>query len=125
MEAKERWVFIRGIDKILERDIAKHNSLLVRSKEELYSYRNSVSQLIRRKKHYRGLVGSSKYDDKALEKSIDMIVIDLRSMSDKAKLSRDAVEHHQTIVDTLTKKLVEYRANEERAARDKAHGTIH
>lgn len=125
MVANERWIFIRGLDKILERDIAKHKGLLVRSKEELNSYKKSVSQLVKRKKHYRGLVGNSKYKDEALEKSIDMIVIDLRGMNDKVKLSGDAIEHHQMIVDKLSGQLVEYRSNEARAARDKAHGTVH
>ena len=64
-----------------------------------------------KKKHYKGLIGGGKYDDDALKRSMGDIAINIRHMSDKEKLSRDAIEHHTLIVDTLTQQLEEYNIN--------------
>ena len=99
---------IKGIDKVIKLDLEKHKDLLERSKLELDSYRESVSHLIKRKKHYKSLLNGSKYSDEALRESMGMIAVDIRAMSDKVKLSQDAIDHHTLIVDTLSRQLDDY-----------------
>ena len=101
-------IIIEGIDVVIKRDLAKHQILLERSKLELTSYRQARSHEIKKKKHYKGLIGGGKYDDDALRKSMKDIAINIRHMSDKEKLSKDAIEHHTLIVDTLTQQLDDY-----------------
>lgn len=116
MARKDPEIFIKGMDKIIKRDLEKHKGLLARSKLELDSYKLSRSQLIKRKKHYVSLINNSKYNDDSLQRSVEMIAIDIKQMSDKVKLSNDAIDHHTLIVDTLTKQLEEYYSLAERAA---------
>lgn len=101
-------IFVRGIDKVIKKDLVKHQALLVRSKQELDAYKQARAHLIQRKKHYRSLKGGGKFDDKALQTSIDGMAIDLRHMSDKVDLSNKAIAHHTLIVDTLSLQLENY-----------------
>ena len=95
-------VVIEGIDEIIKRDLEKHKALLDRSKIELQSFRHARSYEIKKKKHYRKQVGNGKYNDKALKRSMDDIAV---NMSDKVKLTEDAIAHHSLIVDKLTEQL--------------------
>ena len=101
-------IFVRGIDKVLKKDLVKHQALLLRSSQELDAYKEARTHLVKRKKYYRSLIGGGKFNDTSLQNSIDGLVIDLRHMSDKVKLSSEAMEHHSLIVDTLSGQLEEY-----------------
>ena len=103
MEANQPLIVIDGFEKVIERDLEKHRLLLVQAKSELDAYRNSVSHQIKKKKFYGSLIGSGRYNDDSLRSSMTMIAVDIRHMSDKVKLSQDAIEHHTLIVDTLVK----------------------
>lgn len=101
-------IIIEGIDEIIKRDLEKHKAILERSKMELASYREARSHEIKKKKHYRKLIGNGKYNDDALKRSMNDIAINIRHMEDKVKLTNDAIAHHTLIVDTLTNQLKEY-----------------
>lgn len=108
MDRKEPVVRIKGMDKVIKLDLEKHKDLVKRSKLELDSYRESVSHLVKRKKHYKSLINGGKYNDESLRESMKMIAIDIQAMSNKVKLSQDAIDHHTLIVDTLTTQLDDY-----------------
>lgn len=116
MEANTPLIIIRGIDEVIKRDLDKHRALLERSHTERGAYKQAVAHLIKRKKYYSSLIGGEKYEDAALQKSIDGLVVDLRHMSDKVKLSDEAMSHHQLIVDTLSKQLNDYNEAVEQAS---------
>ena len=101
-------IVIEGIDVVIKRDLDKHESLLERSKLELLSFREARSHEIKKKKHYQKLIDDGKYNKDAMTRSIADININIRHMSDKCKLSRDAIDHHQLIVKTLTGQLEQY-----------------
>lgn len=107
MEANQPVVVIDGLEKIIKRDLEKHKGLLVQSKSELDAFKISLSHQVKKKKYYGSLIGGGRYSDEALKKSMTMIAVDIRHISDKVKLSQDAIEHHTLIVDTLTKQLEE------------------
>lgn len=104
-------IIIEGIDEIIKRDLEKHKAALDRSKVELLAYKEARSHEIKKKKHYRKQIGNGKYNDEALKRSMNDIAINIRHMSDKVKLSEDAIAHHTLIVDTLTDQLEEYNKN--------------
>jgi hypothetical protein len=108
MAANEPVVFIRGIDKVIRKDLEKHKTLLARTKVELHAYREARSHEVKKRKHYSSLIGGEKYDDKALRESMGDIAINIRHMSDKVKLAQKTIEHHTEIVDTLTQQLADY-----------------
>ena len=101
-------IFIKGIDKILKTDLNKHQVILTRCKLELGAYREAVSHEVKKKRYYKSLLGEGKFNDSALQKSMDTIVINIRHMSDKVKITQDSVNHHSLIVDTLTLQLDDY-----------------
>jgi hypothetical protein len=98
-------IVIVGLEEIIKRDLEKHKTLLARSKIEMDSYKTAVSHEIKKKKHYKSLIGGEKYNDDSLRESMDMIAINIRHLSDKVKLSQEAIDHHTLIVDTLSKQL--------------------
>ena len=101
----EPTIVIEGVEEIIKRDLQKHRMLLERAQEELLRYREGRSHLVKRKKHYRNLVGNGQYDDEALQRSMEMIAIDIRQISDRCKVAEDSIQHHTFIVDTLTQQL--------------------
>jgi hypothetical protein len=101
-------IFIKGIDVIINLDLGKHRELLIQTQAELLSYDQAVEHESQRKRHYYRLIGGDKYDDDSLKKSVDDIKINIRHLSDKAKLARDKIAHHTLIIDTLAKQLQEY-----------------
>jgi len=105
MDRKAPELFIEGMEVIIKRDLEKHKVLLIRSNQELLSYRNARSHEVKRKKYYKSLIGGEKYNDDSLRRSMNDIVINIRHFSDKVKLSEDAIKHHTLIVDTLSKQL--------------------
>ncbi len=107
-DKKDLTVRIKGIDKVIKKDLERHKQILVRTQDELQAFRQSVSYLIQRKKHFSALIGGDRYDDDALREAVKGINIDIRAMSDKVKLTLDALDHHGLIVDTLTAQLEEY-----------------
>jgi hypothetical protein len=111
MEVKEPVVIIDGLEVIIKRDLEKHKLLLIRSKADLDAFRLALSHQIKKKKHYVFQVGGGKYSDAALWESIAMIGVDIRHISDKAKLAEEALAHHSLIVDTLTAQLAEQHKN--------------
>ena len=106
-------IIIKGIEKVIKRDLEKHKVLLERCQVELLGFRTAVSHEIKKKKYYKSLIGGAKFNDEALEKSMNMIAVNIRHMSDKAKTSKEAIAHHSLIVDTLTEQL----QNQEEALR--------
>lgn len=111
MEANEPVIHIKGLRGIIQKDLDKHKSLLQRATVEMLSYKQAVSYQIKKKKYYKSLLGKGKYDDNALKESMKMINVDIRQISDKVKLSKDSIDHHKVIVDTLSDQLVEYNKN--------------
>ena len=118
MAANDPFVFIKGIDQVIKKDLQKHKDLLLREKTNLDAYREAVSHQIKKKRHYKSLIGGGKFDDDALQKSIEMIVIDIRHFTDKVKVTEEAIEHHKLIVDTLTEQLEDW--NKSKRMRDEA-----
>ena len=98
-------VVIDGIKEIIERDLEEHKYLLERTQQELLSFREGRSYEIKKKKHYSGLIGGEKYDDEALQKSMNDIATNIKHMSDKCLLAEEKISHHQLIVDTLSEQL--------------------
>lgn len=119
---REPLIVIKGLEDIIKKDLKKHKVLLERSKAELDAFKLAVSYQVKKKKHYKSLLGGGKYNDASLRESMTMIGVDLRHMSDKVKLAEEAIEHHKLIVDTLSaqlddqyknlKILAEYRGKE-------------
>jgi hypothetical protein len=101
-------VFIEGIDAVIKLDLGKHKELLAQTLVELASFNEAVLHESARKRHYYRLVGGEKYDDEALLRSVKDIRINIRHLSDKAKLAQDKIDHHTLIVDTLTEQLQDY-----------------
>lgn len=101
-------VFIEGIDAVIKLDLGKHRELLAQTQIELASFREARDHESARKRHYFRLIGGDKYDDDALLQSVKDIRINIRHLSDKAKLAEDKIEHHRLIVDTLTDQLKDY-----------------
>ena len=101
-------VFLEGIDVVIKLDLGKHKEVLTRTQAELVSFREAVVNESARKRHYYRLIGKGKYDDHALKKSVEDMRINIRHLSDKAKLADEKVEHHTLIVDTLTSQLEDY-----------------
>ena len=98
-------IVIEGMEDRIKLDLDKHKVLLERAKIELISYRQSRSHEIKKKKHYKSLIGGGKYNDEALERSIKDIRTNIRHMSHKCKLTQDRIDHLTLIVDTLSNNL--------------------
>jgi hypothetical protein len=101
-------IFIEGIDVVIKLDLGKHKELLARSQVDFQSFCEARDHEAARKRHYYRLIGGGKYDDDALKRSVEDIRINVRHLSDKAKLAQDKIEHHTLIVDTLTEQLQDY-----------------
>lgn len=113
MESNRPNIFIRGIDKVIKKDLQKHKDLNARCKQNLDAYRTAVSHQVKKKKHYKSLIGGGKFDDDALRDSMDMISIDIRHHSDKVHQTQEEMKHHTLIIDTLSKQLEEYNSNKQ------------
>jgi hypothetical protein len=111
MAAKEPVIVIAGLEVVIKRDLEKHKLLLIQSKADLDTFRLALSHQIKKKKYYVSQIGGGKYSDVALQKSIVMIGVDIRHMSDKVKLSEEALAHHSLIVDILTAQLADQYKN--------------
>ena len=98
-------VVVVGMEEIIKKDLENHKQLLERTIQERLAFRQGVSNQVKRKKHYKSLIGGGKYNDKALRREIDEMNINIRHLSDKAKLASEKIDHHQLIVDTLTQQL--------------------
>ena len=98
-------VVIDGIKELIERDLENHKMMLERTKGELLSFREGRSHEIKKKKHYKSLIGGGKYNDDSLRTSMDEIAMNIRHMSDKCELAEEKIKHHQMIVDTLTEQV--------------------
>jgi hypothetical protein len=105
MDRKEPIIVIEGIEEVIKKDLKKHQEILKRSKFELIAYRNARSHEIKKKKHYKNLIGGGKYNDDSLRESMNQIAINIRHMGDKVDLTEKAIKHHTEIVDTLTEQL--------------------
>ena len=118
MEARriEPEVFVKGIDAVIKLDLGKHRELLTQSKADLLAFSEAVAHESERKRRYYRLIGGGKYNDDSLKQSVEDIRINIRHLSDKAKLAQEKIEHHTLIVDTLAGQLQDY--NERYAARN-------
>jgi len=105
MDRKKPEIIIEGIEEVIKKDLKKHQGLLSRSNLELIAYRNARSHEIKKKKHYKNLIGGEKFNDDSLRASMNDIAINIRHMSDKVELTEKAIKHHTEIVDTLTEQL--------------------
>ena len=101
-------VFIEGIDVVIKLDLGKHKELLAQTQVELASFCEARDHESARKRHYYRLIGGGEFNDDALRNSVKDIRINIRHLSDKAKLAEDKIEHHKLIVDTLTAQLKDY-----------------
>lgn len=101
-------IFIEGIDVKIRLDLGKHKELLAQTQVELLAFREARDHESARKRHYYRLIGGGKYNDNALRASVADIRINIRHLSDKAKLAEDKIEHHRLIVDTLSEQLQDY-----------------
>ena len=101
-------VFIEGIDVVIKLDLGKHKELLAQTQVELHSFCEARDHESARKRHYYRLIGSGEYSDTALMRSVKDIRVNVRHLSDKAKLAQDKIDHHTLIVDTLTGQLKDY-----------------
>lgn len=113
-------IVIEGMEEIINRDLLKFQEVLKQKNVELLAYREARAYLVKRKKEYTKLLeGDNKYKKDSLNNALDMMVIDIRQISDKIKLTEEAIEHYKLVVDTLTeqkkaqdlglKRLNEYR----------------
>jgi hypothetical protein len=100
---------IEGLEDILIKDIAKHKEIVERTENELISFRKAVSHEVKRKKHYRKLIGGGKYNDESLQKSIDMMGINITHLSNRVKETTEKRDFNKNIVDTLSKNLEDHR----------------
>lgn len=125
MEAKKQInnspdIIIEGMEEIIDRDLVKFQGVLEQKTHELLAYREARSYLVKRKREYNKLLeGDNNYNKDSLKTALDGMVIDLRQMSDKVKLTEEAIEHFKMVVDDLAeqkkaqdlglKRLNEYR----------------
>ena len=103
-------IFIEGIDKVIKLDLGKHKEMLAQAQVDLESFNIAVAHESGRKRHYYRLIGGGKFNDDSLRSAVKDIRINIRHLSDKAKLARDKIEHETLIVDTLTAQLNEYNS---------------
>jgi len=96
---------VEGMEDVIKLDLEKHKDLLDRTKHELQAYTGARAHEIKKKKHYKSLIGGGKYDDEALRRSMDEIGVNITHMSNKVKAAQEKIEHHTLIVDTLSKQL--------------------
>lgn len=101
-------VFIEGVDVIIRLDLGKHKELLTQTTTEMHSFRDAAAHESKRKRHYYRLIGGGKYDDGALERSVNDIRTNILHLTRKAEAAQDKIEHHSFIVDTLTEQLENY-----------------
>jgi len=113
---KDPEVFLEGIDKVIRLDLGKHKELLAQAQTDLRTFQQARDHESARKRHYYRQIGGGKYDDDALKRSVADIRINIRHLSDKAKLAADKIDHHKLIVDTLTGQLADY---------DRTYASIH
>ena len=104
----EPWMFIEGIDKVIRLDLGKHKALLIQEQANMQSYRAAVAHSIAKKKHYVKEKKGGKFDDASMDIAIGQINTNTRHLSDKVKLTYDAISHHTEIVDSLTAQLAQY-----------------
>jgi hypothetical protein len=104
------FIVIEGIEEITKRDLAKHKELVERTKGEVLAYRTAVSHEVKKKRHYRKQIGGGKFNDDALRAAMKDININIRHLSDKAEAASEKLKHHELIVETLFKQLVEHDA---------------
>jgi hypothetical protein len=98
-------IVIEGMEKIIKRDLEKHKAILLKLPLDLQALEVARGHEVEKKRHYRSLIGGGKYNDEALKESIKQIKINIRQNSDKIKLTKDAIEHHTLIVNTLSEQL--------------------
>lgn len=101
-------IFTEGIDVVIKRDLDKHKSLLEMAQTSLLTFKTSVSYEVGKKRRYLELINQGEYNEDSMRNSVEDININIRHMSDKAKLAQDEIEHHTLIVDTLTEQLQDY-----------------
>lgn len=106
MEANPE-IVIEGMEKLIERDLEKHNNICDIARKELASFRAATSHEVRKKRHYRSLINGGKFNDKALKKSIDMINVNIRHFQDRSEATEEKLKFNTHIVDTLTEQLKE------------------
>jgi hypothetical protein len=105
---KDPEIFIEGIDKVIRLDLGKHKELLAQTQVDLEAFNVAVAHESGRKRHYHRLIGGGKFNDDSLRSAVADIRVNIRHLSDKAKLAVDKIAHHTLIVDTLTEQLREY-----------------
>ena len=94
-------VVISGMEDIIKRDLDKHKAILKKTKEEYAVFRESVSYLIKRKRHYIEQKKTGKYNDESMQVSIDKLNIEIRKMSDKSDLANKKIKFEDNIVKNL------------------------
>lgn len=101
---------VEGLEDVIKLDLDRHKEILSQAKNSLVSFRHGLSHELKKKKHYKSLIGGGKYNDDALKQSIQQININIRHMSDKVKITQEKIAFEDNIVQTLTKQLAEQEA---------------
>jgi len=103
-------IVIEGIEDVIKKDLDKHRVILERTSLEVLSYRSAVSVEVKKRKHFKSLLGGGKYNDESLEQARVQMGVNIKQLQDKIKLCHDKIEHETLIVDTLTDQLAnQYR----------------
>ena len=96
-------VVIEGMEVVIERDLKRHKVMLERAKSELLAWEQARGHEIARKRAWRKLVGTGKYDDEALVASRDQSNVNIRHLSDKIEAAKERIAFETNIVDTLSR----------------------
>lgn len=102
---KDQHIVIEGMEVVIKRDLQRHEGILMQAKRDYMRFREAVSYEVRKKRHYKNLVKQGKYKKEAMESAIGDININIRNMSDKAKLAEDKIKFEENIVATLRSNL--------------------
>lgn len=98
-------IVIEGMEDIIQKDLDSHKIILERTKLELLSWRQAVSSEVKKKRHYRDLIGSGKYDDDALIASRTQMGVNITHLQNKCSAAEEKIKFETIIVDTLTEQL--------------------
>ena len=100
-------IVIEGLTGVIERDLTKYQNLLAQTTLELQAFEKARNYEVKKKQHYRSLIGGGKYNDEALENSIVQINVNIQHFENKIKSAREKLEFEKNIVDTLDNQLRE------------------
>jgi len=113
MAAKEGVFQIEGLEGVYEKDIRKHRAHVLRFETDRDNHKKAQSYLVEKKNYYKKLIkqkkaGGKKWNLESLEKSKELINIDIRHHGDLIKQAQERIEHFSFIVKTLEENYKEH-----------------